>query len=259
MVQLVEITWVEAENLFKETDVALLPVGSTEQHGPHNPLGTDYLVAAALCHLVGDRTSVPVLPAIPIGVSEQHRQFPGSLWVPPSIFRDYIKAVSLSVASHGTRKIVFVNGHGGNSAALMEIAGELRREHRIFAMMLMALPLAMMDSKSGHGGAEETSVNLYFHNALVKMEQAVNTQQRGGIGIFKIKGFNRIGPAQFALDSIDLTDTGILGRANEMITSKTASEEQGRKLMEPYIEEVCKFIEELKKADVKQLLSKPHK
>ncbi|TRO48691.1 creatininase family protein [Candidatus Bathyarchaeota archaeon] len=83
LVRLHEISWSEAKELFQETDVAILPVGSTEQHGPHNPLGTDHLVAEALSKVVGERTGVPVLPIIPVGISEHHRQFPGTLWVRP--------------------------------------------------------------------------------------------------------------------------------------------------------------------------------
>ena len=255
MPQLADISWTDAKALFEETDVALLPVGSTEQHGPHNPLGTDHLVAAAFSRVIGDKTGVPVLPVIPIGVSEHHRHFTGTAWVPPQIFRDYVKAVILSIANHGIRKILIVNGHGGNTAALMEVAGELRRKCGIFAAVLSAFPLSL----TGHADARETSVNLYFHKDLVKMERAVDTKQKERLGPLKVKGFNNIGPAQYAWDTVDLTDTGVIGDAGEMIRSTTASEEMGRKLMEPYIEEVAALVEELKKAGVEQLLSKPRK
>lgn len=255
MVQLTEISWTDAEKLFKETDVALVPVGSTEQHGPHNPLGTDYLVAAALSRIVGEKTGVPVLPVIPVGVSDHHKQFPGTLWVPPSVFRHYVKAVALAVVSHGIQKVLIINGHGGNTSALMEVAGALRREHNVFVAVLMAFP----PSISGHAGEGETSVNLYFHKELVKMEQAVDTKQRNKLGPLKIEGFNRLGPARFPWNTIDLTDTGVLGDAGETVKATTASEERGRKLMEPFIDEVCEFVEALKKANVKDLLCKPHK
>lgn len=254
MVQLAEISLSDAGELFKETVVVLLPVGSTEQHGPHNPLGTDHMVAAALSRVVGDRTGVPVLPVIPVGVSEHHRQFPGTLWVPPSIFREYVKSVSLAAMSHGTRKLLIVNGHGGNTASLIEVAGELRRSHGVFAAVLMAFPPI-----EGHAGEGETSVNLYFHGNLVKMERAVDTKQKEKLGPLKIEGFNRIGLAQFPWDTIDLTDTGVLGEAGSTIKSTTASAEKGRELMEPFIEKVCQLVEELKKAEVEELLCKPHK
>jgi len=259
MVKLAEICWSDADKLFKEVDTAILPVGSTEQHGPHNPLGTDHLVAAALSGIAGERTGVPVLPVIPVGVSEHHRQFPGTLWVPPRVFREYVKAVSLAAASHGIKKMVIVNGHGGNTAALMEVAEELRRQHGVFAAVLMAFPPTMMAAGPGHAGAGETSVNLYFHRHLVKMERSVDTKQKERLGPLKIEGFNKIGPAQFAWDTIDLTGTGVLGDAGQMIESTTATEEKGRMLMEPFIKVVCGFIEELKRADINQLLSKPHK
>lgn len=259
LVQLAEISWSEAEKVFREVDVTLLPVGSTEQHGPHNPLGTDHLVAAALSRAVGDRTGVPVLPVVPVGVSEHHRQFWGSLWVPPAVFRDYVRGVALAAASHGAKKIVFVNGHGGNTNALMEVAGELRREHGIFAVVLIAFPPAMIEAGSGHADADETSVNLYFHGHLVKMERAVDTRQRERLGLLKVEGFNCIGLAQFAWDTVDLTDSGVLGGAGEMVVSTTASKERGRELVEPFIDEVCGFVEELKKADVEQLLCRSHK
>ena len=255
MVQLTEISWTDAEKLFKETDVALIPVGSTEQHGPHNPLGTDHLVAAALSRAVGEKTGVLVLPVIPVGISDHHKQFPGTLWVPPSVFRHYVKAVALALVSHGIQKILIINGHGGNTSALMEVAGVLRREHHVFAAVLMAFP----PSISGHAGEGETSVNLYFHKELVKMEQAVDTKQRNKLGPLKIEGFNRLGPTGFPCDTIDLTDTGVLGDAGETVKATRASEEGGRELMEPFIEEVCEFVEALKKANVKDLLCKPHK
>ena len=259
MVRLHEISWSEAKEIYEKTDLAILPVGSTEQHGPHNPLGTDHLVAEALSKAVGEKAGVLVLPIIPVGISEHHRQFPGTLWVPPNIFRDYVKATALAAASHGITKILIVNGHGGNTSALMEVAGELRRDHEIFVTVLMAFPPAMMGAGSGHAGTGETSVNLYFHGHLVKMDRAVDTIQNSALGTLEITGFNRVGPAQFAWDTIDLTDTGVLGAAGQLIKSTEASEKMGREMMEPFIEEVCIFVEKLKKADVLKLLSKPHK
>jgi len=255
LVSLAEISWTDADVLFGETDVVLLPVGSTEQHGPHNPLGTDHLVAAAVGRRVGERTGVPVLPVIPVGVSDHHRQFPGSLWVPPSAFREYVKSVALAAASHGARKVVMVNGHGGNTAALLEVAGELRREHGIFAAVVSAFPGPL----DGHAGMDETSVNLYLHGGLVKMERAVDTRQKEMLGPLRMEGFDRMGPAQFAWDTPDLTDTGVIGAAGKTITATRASKERGRSLMEPHVEKVSEFVEALKGADIADLLCKPHK
>jgi len=256
MVQLAEISWAEARRLFSEQDVALVPVGSTEQHGPHNPLGTDHLLAAALAKVLGERTGVPVTPVIPVGISRHHRQFPGTLWVSPSTFREYMLEVALSLAEHGVTKIVFMNGHGGNSAALMEVCMELRIDYDIFACMVTSYPPGKL---SGHAGAGETSQNLYYHPELVDMDKAVDTVQKEKLGSLTLTSMSRIGPASFPWDTIDLTDTGVLGGPGDKVVSTSASVEMGRDLMEPYTEELVVFIEELKKAEYSELLSKPHK
>jgi creatinine amidohydrolase len=254
MVQLAEKSWPEAEKLFGEIDVAILPVGSTEQHGPHNPLGTDHLIAARMAFEVGERTGVPVLPVVPVGVSAHHRQFPGTLWVPPDVFRGYIKSIVLAAASHGVKKFLIVNGHGGNDDSLMEVAGELRREHGVFAAVASAFP--PMD---GHAGEGETSANLYFHGHLVRMDRAVDTKQNKKLGSLNVEGFNFVYPGRFAWDTLDLSPTGVMGSAGATIKSTTASEEKGRELMEPYIDELCALVDELKKADIEGLLPKLHK
>jgi creatinine amidohydrolase len=254
MVQLAEKSWSEAGKVFEENNMAILPVGSTEQHGPHNPLGTDHIIAAKMAFEVGERTGILVLPVIPVGVSDHHRQFPGTLWVPPEVFRDYVKAVTLAAASHGVKKFLVINGHGGNTSSLMEIAGKLRREHGVFVAVASAFP--PMD---GHAGEGETSANLYFHGHLVRMDRAVDTKQNEKIGNLKIEGFNFVYPGRFAWDTLDLSPTGVLGSAGAIIQSTIATEGKGRELMEPYIDEICALVEELKKADIEGLLPKPHK
>ena len=254
MVQLAEKSWPEAGKLFEETDVAIFPVGSTEQHGPHNPLGTDHLIAARMAFEVGERTGVPVLPVVPVGVSAHHRQFPGSLWVSPDIFRGYVREIVLSIASHGVTKFLVVNGHGGNTPSLAEVAGTLRREHGVFVAVASAYP-----SLDGHAGEGETSANLYFHGHLVDMSKAVDTKQNEKLGGLKIEGFNFVFPGRFNSDTLDLSSTGVMGSAGATIKSTTASGEKGRALMQPYIEELSALVEKLKEADIEGLLPKPHK
>jgi creatinine amidohydrolase/Fe(II)-dependent formamide hydrolase-like protein len=151
------------------------------------PLGTDHLVAAKLSSIVGQRTGVPVLPTVPVGVSEHHRHFSGTLWVPSTVLGEYVKAIILSAASHGAKKVVIVNN--------------------IFAVHLMAFPPDLLNSP-GHGDAAETSVNLYFHKNLVKMEQARTTKVEQYLGPLKLKSYRELGMTQFPWDAIDLTDTG---------------------------------------------------
>jgi len=255
MVQLAEVSWTDAQKLFEECDTVILPVGSTEQHGPHNPLGTDHLIAAAFSRVVGDRTGVPVLPVVPVGISEHHRQFPGTLWVPPDVFRDYMLSVALAACSHGARKVLIFNGHGGNTPALVEVAGALRRDYDVFAAVLMTFPPGV----DGHAGSKETSMNLLYHGHLVKMDRAVDQTQETHLGPLPMTGIGRLGPMEFPWDTIDLTPTGVLGGAGKRIVSTTATRETGEEIMGPFTEEVVRLVEAVKAADADELLSKPHK
>ncbi|NIQ04931.1 MAG: creatininase family protein, partial [Candidatus Korarchaeota archaeon] len=72
---------------------ALLPVGSNEQHGPQNPLGTDHLIAEAMAEETAKRVGVLCLPVIPFGVSSHHKQFWGTIFLSSKIFGGYVKEV----------------------------------------------------------------------------------------------------------------------------------------------------------------------
>ncbi|ERH12133.1 MAG: Creatinine amidohydrolase [halophilic archaeon J07HB67] len=128
-VKLSEATWTELGETTAE--VALVPVGSTEQHGPHAPLGTDTIAAEAVAEAADDRLDEPttvVAPPVHVGVSAEHRAFDGTLWVSPETFRAYVRESVESLFTHGVDRAVLVNGHGGNVEALAEVARRLSRE-----------------------------------------------------------------------------------------------------------------------------------
>jgi creatinine amidohydrolase len=170
--ELSRMSWAEARNRLGKARVALLPVGSTEQHGPHLPLGTDHLTAAEVARRTSARGGWLVLPTVPVGVSEHHRQFWGTLWVEPSLLRDYVLGIARSLGTHGVRRMVFVNGHGGNTAALDEAARTLRGEG-IFCFVFSwwrAIPetiAAVIETGGSHAGEMETSAVLAFAPELV--------------------------------------------------------------------------------------------
>jgi len=158
---LAEATWTDADAV--ETDLALVPTGSTEQHGPHAPMGTDALsaetIAAEAAEAYGGE--VVVAPPVNVGISEEHRHFTGSLWVSEDTFRDYVRETVASLASHGWDRVVLVNGHGGNTAALREVCGEITRDGDAYAVPWTWFDALDFDSygiELGHGGPAETSV-----------------------------------------------------------------------------------------------------
>lgn len=128
--QLQQSTWPEVEVYLERSRGILVPVGSTEQHGPMGVIGTDAICAEVVARGVGEAAGAVVAPTIHVGMSEHHMQFAGSMTLRPStliaVVRDYI----LSLAAHGFERFFFVNAHAGNipslKAAFYEAYGELR-------------------------------------------------------------------------------------------------------------------------------------
>jgi len=243
------MSWSEAKGYFLRNDIVILPVGSNEQHGPANPLGTDHLIAKSIAEETAKRTGVLCLQVIPFGVSSHHKQFWGTIFVSAKTFEKYVREVCLSLAYYGVRKIVVVNGHGGNLAALRDLARELREEGvfmSIFQWWSAAselLPDLFTDEERSHAGSEETSVNLALHPKLVNMTEALNEQprrhpvQKEGITL--------------PLSTVNETSSGVYHKQT------TASAEKGRKVFEAVVDELAKHVALLKKAKTEDLMQKP--
>ena len=169
--QLSEATWEDAEAT--ETDLAVLPVGSTEQHGPHAPLGTDAIAAEAVAEAgvaAADRPVV-IAPSVHVGISEEHRSFPGSLWVSADTFRAYVRETIASLAHHGFDRVVVVNGHGGNTAALREVCARLSRDGDAYAVPFTWFEAVDPDGiEMGHAGPLETALLEHVAPELIDAE-----------------------------------------------------------------------------------------
>lgn len=111
-------TWQEVEAYLQNSTGIILPIGSTEQHGPTGLIGTDAICAEAISHGVGDAVKAIVTPTINVGMALHHTAFPGTISLRPStmiqVVRDYITCL----VKAGFRKFYFINGHGGNVATL---------------------------------------------------------------------------------------------------------------------------------------------
>lgn len=252
MLNLHELSWAGAKKYFQSHDIALLPVGSTEQHGPQNPLGTDHLIARCLAEEAAKRTKVVCLPTVPFGVSSHHRQFWGTVHVKPETFKAYVRDICISLKYYGARKIVVVNGHGGNTPCLAGLARELRERKEIFVSIFIwwevarkRLPKIFSEEELGHAAAEETSVNLVLHPRLVNMNKAVD--EKPSRPFFDASSFG----VNYRLDTADYTSSGVFG------TSTTASVKKGKKIFEVAVEELVKHIKAVKKSKIDDLLPEP--
>jgi creatinine amidohydrolase len=134
-----DATWPDAGAELADTSTALVPIGSTEQHGPHLPLSTDHVIAEGLARAAADTAGVVCTPTITIGVSPHHRQFHGTLSVDAPTFRDYIESLSRSLVYQGVDRIIYVNAHGGNVEHLREVGRRLHDDDAAYAVEWMYL------------------------------------------------------------------------------------------------------------------------
>jgi creatinine amidohydrolase len=172
---LADATWTDVRDA--DPAVGVVPVGSTEQHGPHAPLGTDSIAAAAVAEAgVAKYESefegpVALAPAIPVGVAEEHRAFAGTLWVSPDTFRAYVRETVESLASHGVDAVVVVNGHGGNVDALREVTARVSRDGTAAAAAFTWFDVVNADVPMGHGGGRETALLRHVAPHLVREDR----------------------------------------------------------------------------------------
>ncbi|MFZ0470563.1 MAG: creatininase family protein [Thiogranum sp.] len=125
------LTWEEIGALPRQgIDAVILPVGATEQHGPHLGCGVDTEIAHQLCRQAAERTGVPVLPTLPYGCSIGHSQrWPGTLALQPKTLIDIVKQIGDWVYLSGFRRLFIVNSHVTNHAPLRCALEMLRAEH----------------------------------------------------------------------------------------------------------------------------------
>lgn len=117
-------TWPEVEAYLAHRRAVILPIGSTEQHGPTGLIGTDALCAEAVAWGVGERLGVLVAPTLPVGMAQHHMAFPGSMTVKPSTLIALLSDCLLSLVRHGFDAVMVINGHGGNTPSIQAAFSE---------------------------------------------------------------------------------------------------------------------------------------
>lgn len=152
-------------------DLVVMAVGSTEEHGRHNPLGTDTLAPNLLLDLIeeaeGDR--VLIAPTLPFGNADDLLGYPGTLSIGYDLLRDLVARICDQLYDYGARRFLVINGHGPNIKPLSEVCGDLNRRGCLAALANWWLMAGELDPAwaGGHGGAEETAAVMAVDPALV--------------------------------------------------------------------------------------------
>lgn len=177
-------TWQEVDAYLQSRRDIVMPIGSTEQHGPNGLIGTDAICPEVIANGVAERTGVMVGPTLSIGMAQHHMAFPGTITYRPQVLIETLKDVVASLTKHGFDRIYFLNGHGGNiatiTAAFSEIYTEtsFRGSNRPFRLKLAnwffgsrARKLSKElygDSEGSHATPSEVSLSYYAYPEFVK-------------------------------------------------------------------------------------------
>lgn len=227
-----ELNTLDFAGLSVERTIAVLPIASTEQHGPHLPVATDVAIAngmlAELRAQRPDDLDFLVLPTQEIGKANEHIYGPGTLSLGPEILIPAWTAIGAKVAEAGVRKMVIVNSHGGNVDIMSIVARELRVRHQMAVVSTQwgrfGNPDGMIsehEQKFGiHGGDVETLLMLHLRPDLVRMEHAQNFTSKAEWMKEKSRFLQPLPPHSLAWIAHDLNPHGVVGNAAAATATK---------------------------------------
>jgi creatinine amidohydrolase len=228
--------------------VAVQPIGAVEHHGPHLPLITDALVAEAVAEAVADSRpdlGLALLPVLSYALSSEHLWAPGTISLSATTLLAVLDDLGASLARAGVPRLVFLNGHGGNSALLRVACREIRVRHGLLTFLAHPhVPLDQggrsTDDREGgfavHGGAGETSMVLHLRPDLVDMALAERSLPHWLAG-FDHVGFGR--EVSFGWSSNDVMPSGVIGDPT------LASAEAGKEMFERCVGHLGQVFEEI--------------
>jgi creatinine amidohydrolase len=245
-----------------ERVVAVLPVAAVEQHGPHLPVRVDAAINAGIMaravELMPADCPALVLPMMPVGKSDEHIAFPGTLTLSHETLARVWYELGESVHRAGIRKILFLNSHGGQLQLLKVVTRDLRVKLGMLAVSAMWPGLIdknefydARENKHGiHGGQSETSVMLHLHPDLVEMDKAENFVPL----TVRIEQESRLlsleGPISFGWAAQDLHPAGVCGDASR------ATAELGRLTVERTAAQLLVLIDEISRYPLERVTAR---
>ncbi len=227
--------------------IAVQPIGAIEQHGPHLPLGTDTIIADAVAHetLVRSEVLSVGLPSISVALSSEHVWAPGTLSLSASTLLGMLDDLGSSLNRAGVKKIVFLNGHGGNSAILRVACREIRLKYGLLTFLAHPqLPRDQggttgLDDEHGfaiHAGAGETSLMLHIDQSCVNLERAQASLPLW-LDSYNYLGFGK--EVTFGWTSKDFGPSGVIGDPT------LASADHGKVLFEGAVNRFAGVLDEV--------------
>ncbi len=249
-----EMTAAEVAALDPDRAIAVLPVGAIEQHGPHLPVNVDACIAEGLLAralaLVPDDLAVVALPLQPVGKSNEHIDFPGTLTLSAETLIRLWTEIGDSAARAGVAKLMILNAHGGQPQVADIVARDLRVRHGMFVVVLnwyrLGLPEGLFSADEVahgiHAGEIETSMMLHLAPDLVQMEKAADFRPLSKDMADDYRYLSPLGPAQLAWQAQDLHPSGAAGNA------AAADAERGAQVVEFVAARIVEVLQEIDRA-----------
>ena len=251
MIWLQELKWPQVSAFLKEKAMILLPVGSTEQHGRHAPLGTDTLIATRLAEDAARRTEVLCAPPLSFGWSPHHLVLPGTISIRPSLLQKLIFDVVASLAKHGFKQFIVVNGHRLTNVPWLQLAAQQAQSKldvsvSIFdpAYMQKEIASELGFGPLGHAEELETSQMMYLYPELIDLSRAVDSSEHA-------RSLYQVDP-RFAVDTLCYVPSTL--EQMEAIAAETggstgsptqSNAESGRRLHEHLVNRLVEVIESM--------------
>lgn len=250
--RLENISWKQAEAYFKTHDTVIIPIGSIENHGPHLALGTDYIIPSYIADYLDLNSGALVAPAVPYGIADHHRGFCGTISIGYDGLHLVMEKITDCLYEHGARKFIFLNGHGGNDPALLDVALHLEDRGALCALINWWQLAGELnpDWRGGHGGAEETSAIMAINPKLVQMQDYMPCVPQGlsanlpcsGVKTVSFRGANITVQRHFK----SATASGWYGDDDPLL----ATPEWGREMLDCVCNYILEFIAEFAKIEL---------
>ena len=265
-----DLAYPDIQAYLKVCDLVLVPMASTEQHGPHLPLCTDTVTAIEVASRVAKINNMLHTPAIWTGYSPQHMAGPGegrgTITIRSSTLQALMYDVAPSLIHHGFNKILFINGHGSNVKVVDPVLRKIRYDTGAmvgfcipymerYTGLLEGLMENPKDETPGwHASELETSQMLAHNPDIVRMDRAVKTLtsipkwlpssfgKKDGAPDIQFEGYSYF---QFPMDHHEFTDSGVIGNPERATAAK------GQEAFRRYAEHVAKAVQALAAVEVK--------
>lgn len=237
--QVKDMTWQEVQEKLHAFPVVIVPIGSTEQHGYHLPLGTDVYLAEALAERAAEKTGALVYPSIHFGYSWSWRDKIGTVAVRQNILQETLKDVVRSVERYGVKLLVFLNGHEANGSTMKYAIREIQDETDVkvlgmFYPGMKEIYNEYMETPTWggmfHACEFETSLMLAVKPEIVHMERAVEEYPAR--------------PIVYGMDNTSIGDLSVSGTYGNPIP---ATAEKGAAMLEQFAENISAIIAECMK------------